>query len=186
MKEMKMTKIMLCSMGVVMFVLGSLTLSIPTLALTTLSLIFGFGFVVSGIFCLISFFSEKDILSNPAWVLIQAFLDIFIGIFLLWNLGPTAVAVTYIVAFWILFGGIAKFSAAFMLRKTGADKWWIVLINGVLGILTAFIMMFFPFAGSAVLVAIIGIFLALYGILIFLESSTIKIFELKKTDKISA
>ena len=83
MEELKLTKIMLCIMGGIMFVLGVLTLAIPELSLTAMALMLGGGFVVTGVFCLISFFSEKEILLSPGWVLIQGILDIFIGFFFL-------------------------------------------------------------------------------------------------------
>lgn len=179
MQNMKTAKIMLCIMGVVMFILGVVTLVLPMITLTTLALMLGGGFVIAGIFCLLSFFSEKEILLSPGWVLIQGVLNIFIGIFLLWNLGPTIVAIPYIVAFWMMFSGISKFSASFILRKIGAERWWLVLINGILGILISFLMMFFPFFGASFLVILIGMYLIIYGILVFVESFTVKTPELK-------
>jgi uncharacterized membrane protein HdeD (DUF308 family) len=179
MKNLKTAKRMLCIMGVVMFIMGVATLILPAAALTTVALMLGCGFVVAGIFCLISFFSEKEILLNPGWVLIQGILDIFIGFFLLWNLGPTIVAIPYIVAFWMMFGSIAKFAASFNLNRLGVDKWWLVLINGLLGIFISFLVMFFPFFGSSFLVALIGMYLMVYGILIFADSVMSKIPELK-------
>jgi uncharacterized membrane protein HdeD (DUF308 family) len=174
MKDLKMAKIMLCIMGIVLLVLGALTLALPMLTLTTLALILGGGFVISGIFCLVSFFSEKDILKNPGWVLVHGILDIVIGIFLLWNLGPMIVSIPYIVAFWMMFGGIAKFSASFTLRKMGEDKWWALLANGMLGILISFLMMFFPFFGIGFLVVMIGTYLVINGVLIFFEAAAAK------------
>ena len=169
---------MLCIFGVTMFVLGIFTLVLPGVTLTRIALMLGCGFVVAGIFCLISFFSEKEILLNPGWVLNQGILNIFIGIFLLWNLGPTIVAIPYILAFWMMFGGISKFTASFSLKRLGADKWHLVLINGSLGIFISFIMMFFPFFGPSFLVALAGIYMMIYGILVFVEAATVKTFEI--------
>lgn len=183
MKSLKTAKLMLCIMGAVMFIMGAATLLMPAAALATIAMMLGGGFVVAGIFCLISFFSEKEILLNPGWVLVQGILNIFIGIFLLWNLGPTIMSIPYIVAFWMMFSGITKFSASFNLKRLGADKWWIVLVNGIIGIFISFLMMFFPFFGAGFLVALIGIYLTVYGILIFVESFTAKVPELNNIVK---
>lgn len=174
MQNMGTAKIMLCIMGVVMFVLGVITLILPKIALTTLALMLGGGFVITGIFCLLASFAEKEFNLNPAWVFIHGVLNIFIGIFLLWNIGAAVVTVPYIIAFWMMFSGISKFAAAFNLKVIGYERWWLGLINGVLGIMIAFVMLFFPFFGSAVLMAMAGIYLIFYGILVFAESFSIK------------
>lgn len=179
MEELKLTKIMLCIMGGIMFVLGVLTLAIPELSLTAMALMLGRGFVVTGVFCLISFFSEKEMLLSPGWVLIQGILDIFIGFFLLHNIGTAIIAVPYILAFWMVFGGIAKFSSSFVLRKTAVDKWWMPMLNGLLGIMTSFLIVFFPFFWAGLIIILTGLYLIIYGVLIFIESLTSKSPELK-------
>ncbi|MCL2143998.1 MAG: DUF308 domain-containing protein [Endomicrobia bacterium] len=179
MESFKTSKIMLCVMGVLMFILGLVALTFSKITLAAFALILGGGFVVAGIFCLMSFVSEKEILQNPNWVLIEGILNIFFGFFLLWNLGPRIVGVLYVIAFWMMFSGISKFAASFSLKRFGADKWWLVLVNGLLGIFTSCIIMFFPFFGTGFLTVLAGMYLMICGILICAESATVKIQDLK-------
>jgi uncharacterized membrane protein HdeD (DUF308 family) len=172
------SKILLCIMGAVMFILGVFVLLLMMSNLKMLALTVGVGFIVAGIFCLLSFFSEKEILLNPGWVLIQGFLNIFMGFFILWNLRPNTVTITYIIAFFFFFSGISKFSASFVLKRIGFDKWQLVLINGAFGLFISCLIVFFPFFGTKFSLALAGLYLMVYGVLVAAESLTTKTPEL--------
>ena len=177
MKNLSRSKILLCIMGVVMFILGVAALLLLS-KLKILSLTLGGGFIIAGVFCLLSFFSEKEILLNPGWVLIQSFLNIFMGFFILWNLGPGVVTITHVIAFWIMFSGISKFAASFVLKRFGFDKWQLVLINGASGLFISCLIAFFPFFGTKFSMALAGIYLMGYGALVVAGSLTTKTPEL--------
>ena len=56
---MKTAKMMLCVVGIIMFVLGLTVLFFPSLTFTNLSFIIGGVFVFTGVFHLLSFFRKK-------------------------------------------------------------------------------------------------------------------------------
>lgn len=172
MKKFKAAKVLFCITAVLMVVLGILTLKMPGEALLTLGLLLGCGFVITGIFCLIAFFGAKDKIFRSGWTLVQGILDVIIGIFLLVNWKVAVIAIPFIVAFWMLFSGIARIAGSIDLKGLGLKNWWLVLITGILAIIVSVLILFYPVAGAFATVLIIGIYLIIYGILIFVETVT--------------
>ncbi len=175
MKNLKAARVLLCIMGILMIVLGILMLLLPGVTLLTVALILGIGFLITGIFCVIAFFAERGIFESSGWTLVQGILDILIGVLLLYNLKATVIAIPFIVAFWMLFSGIMRISVSIDLKKTGLKKWWVVLVNGILAFLVALIMFFSPVAGAIFVVALLGAYFIVYGIMVFVETVSVKL-----------
>jgi len=92
-------------------------------------------------------------------VLITGILWIILGMFVLQAHYDSAKAIGYLVAFWLIFGGVAEFVAA----AIGIGWRWLHAILGVLFILGGFAALAAPFQTFMVLAALIGIFLIFKG-----------------------
>ncbi|ACC97891.1 Uncharacterized conserved protein [Elusimicrobium minutum Pei191] len=150
--------------GILSLVLGILVLVYPGLTLVTLAFILGVGILCTGIVQLSGYITNKEMLTKPGWTLVVALLDIFIGIFLLANLGGAAMAIPFVVGFWAMFVSITKIAASASFRELGFKNWWVVLISGFLGLILSFFIMFCPTFGALVVIVYIGVYLIFVGI----------------------
>ena len=94
------------------------------------------------------------------WVLlVTGILWILIGLFVLQAHYDSAALVGYLIAFWLIFAGVAEF-----VEVAALDGWkWLHAIVGVLFLLGGFAALTSPFQTFMVLAALIGFFLVLKG-----------------------
>jgi hypothetical protein len=94
------------------------------------------------------------------WVLlVTGILWILVGLFVLQAHYGSAVAIGYLVAVWLIFGGVAEFMEA---GVSEGWRWWHVLL-GVLFVIGGIAALFSPFQTFMVLGALFGIFLVVKG-----------------------
>lgn len=172
---MKAAKVFLCISGIIMFLLGIVSLAMPEAVILTLAIVLGIGFLLTGILEILAFFIEKKELVSPGWTLFQGIIDVLAGVLILLNIPATVIMLPIIFGFWILFSGISRIVISFHLKKTGIDKWWVVLITGILAFIISMIVLIYPFAGAALIVAFIGGSLMAYGSMLFIETITTKL-----------
>ena len=95
------------------------------------------------------------------WVLlVTGILWILIGLFVLQAHYSSAVAIGYLVGFWLIFAGVAEFV------ETGVERsgWrWLHAVLGVLFVVGGILALMSPFQTFTVLAALIGIFLIIKG-----------------------
>ena len=79
-------------------------------------------------------------------LLIEGVIGILFGIVTLFWPGLTALALLYVVAFWVIFTGIARIVMAIMLRLMIANEWSITL-SGVLSVILGIVLILLPGTG---------------------------------------
>jgi uncharacterized membrane protein HdeD (DUF308 family) len=94
------------------------------------------------------------------WVLlVTGILWILIGLFVLQAHYGSAVAVAYLVAFWLIFAGVAEF-----MEVGVSEGWrWLHIVLGIVFLGGGVFALFSPFQTFMVLAALIGIFLVIKG-----------------------
>jgi uncharacterized membrane protein HdeD (DUF308 family) len=94
------------------------------------------------------------------WVLlVTGILWILIGLFVLQAHYGSAVAVAYLVAFWLIFAGVAEF-----MQVGISEGWrWLHIVLGIVFVIGGVFALFSPFQTFMVLAALIGIFLVIKG-----------------------
>ncbi len=94
------------------------------------------------------------------WVLlVTGILWILIGLYVLQAHYGSAVAVAYLVAFWLIFAGVAEF-----IEVGVAEGWrWVHVVLGILFVIGGIAALLSPFQTFMVLAALIGIFLVVKG-----------------------
>jgi len=94
------------------------------------------------------------------WVLlVTGILWILIGLFVLQAHYESAVAIGYLVGFWLFFAGVAEF-----IEAAAVDAWrWVHIVFGVLFVIGGVAALTSPFQTFTVLAALIGFFLVIKG-----------------------
>ena len=153
--------------GILLLLLGVLAMVYPDITLGIIILLFGAIILVEGIFLVIGAIMVKA--EDPMWVvlLIGGIISIILGgIILAWP-DLTARVVLFLIGAWALIVGLINLMWAIKVRKneevTGKG---IHAVFGIIGISFGLICIVWPDETVLTLVVIIGIFMAIMGILL--------------------
>jgi uncharacterized membrane protein HdeD (DUF308 family) len=153
--------------GIMLLILGVIAMVYPDITLAIIILLFGALILVEGIFLVIGAIMAKA--EDPMWVvlLIGGIVSVALGaIILVWP-DLTARVVLFLIGAWALISGLINLMWALKVRKheevTGKS---VHAIFGILGIAFGIIAIAWPEETAMTIVVIIGIFIALMGILL--------------------
>ncbi|HEX9066850.1 MAG TPA: HdeD family acid-resistance protein [Streptosporangiaceae bacterium] len=159
--------------GIGAIVVGILLLAWPKATLTIAAILIGASLVVAGLLRLIDGFTAHDASGGRrvAHVLI-GLLAIIVGLYCIRHYNVTIAALAIVVGlFWILHGiadiAAGLFGGAFPGRG-------LTIVAGVLSLFAGLIVLFWPTISLTVLVAIIGIWLLVYGLLMTITALTLR------------
>jgi uncharacterized membrane protein HdeD (DUF308 family) len=142
--------------GLVAILFGLAALFWPGLILTVLIVFFGAYALVDGILAVIAAFRSSGHGMRRPLLLIEGVIGILFGLLALFWPGLTALALLYIVAFWVILSGIARIAMAIMLRREIENEWSIAL-SGVLSVILGIVLVLLPGAGLLAYTWLIGI-----------------------------
>ncbi len=134
--------------GVVLLVLGATAIALPLLATLTLTIVFGWLFLVSGVMGLVSTFMMRQ---APGfwWSLISAVLGIAVGLLLLASPVSGAVSLTILLVVFFVIEGVASIMFALDHKRELSGKWGWMLVSGIVDLVLASII-FAGLPGTAV------------------------------------
>lgn len=108
---------------------GIICLAVPGITEVTVAIAYGVILLVSGIADIVIFAVWGPQMLGAGWLLLDGILTILLSLFLLFNMGFTALALPYIFGMWVMFSGISKFVNSFDLRRFGVRGWgWIMAL----------------------------------------------------------
>ena len=134
--------------GLVAILFGLAALFWPGLILAVLIVLFGAYALVDGVLAVIAAFRSSGRGMRRPLLLIEGAIGILFGILALLLPGLTALALLYIIAFWVILSGIARIVMAIMLRREIENEWSIAL-SGVLSVVLGIVLILLPGAGLA-------------------------------------
>ena len=125
----------------------------------------GWALLLSGVFSVAAYCTQKDELFGANWILFDGILDIVLGILLLIYPVSAFVAGVFLTAMslWIIFKGITVMLNSVHARTV--DKgWYLLLIVGILLTLFGILSLFKPIVAAVTISIILGVFLISDGI----------------------
>ena len=149
--------------GLVAILFGLAALFWPGLILAALIVFFGLYALVDGILAIIAAFRSSGQGMRRLLLLIEGVIGILFGLLALFWPGLTALALLYIIAFWVILSGIARIVMAIMLRQEIENEWSIAL-SGVLSVILGIVLLFLPGAGLVAYTWLLGILALAVGI----------------------
>ncbi len=161
----KSTKIWMCLGGCSLVVLGILCILYPGGTLLSLAWALGLMLVVSGCSTFGAWATLRRINPFSGLTFLAALLQVFLGIVLLINPAPLAIAIPFVFAFWVLYEGLNLLLDSLNYKRLGFSKWWLLCLLSVLVICAGCYGLFYDPAASATTVAwLVGIGIILDGI----------------------
>jgi uncharacterized membrane protein HdeD (DUF308 family) len=149
--------------GIIAVLIGLLALFMPAATFTALVMLLGVFMLVTGLFTIITAIAQRDVYENWGWLLASGIVSAGIGILTFVYPMATGVALIYLVAFWALLMGIAEIAIAIQLRREITGEGWFIAA-GVLSVLFALLILFYPIAGAYTLTVIFGIYALIAGV----------------------
>jgi uncharacterized membrane protein HdeD (DUF308 family) len=149
--------------AVALMVLGALAIIFPFFTGVAVGIFVGWVLIMVGVIGLISAFAGRAH-AHLGWSIASAVIALLAGTLMLFHPLLAAVALTVILAAYLLFDGVALVALGLDQRKRGVARWGWVTASGAFDILLALLLLLFSGAGSAVFIGfIVGIDLIVAG-----------------------
>jgi len=147
-----------------LIVLGALAIIFPLFTGIAIAILLGWLLIIVGLLGLISAFAGREH-AHFGWSIASAIIAILAGLLLLLHPLFAAVALTLLVAAYLLFDGVTLIGLGMDQRKRGVLRWRWVAGSGIVDILLAILILTLSGVGSAALIGVIvGIDLIAAGI----------------------
>lgn len=150
-----------------LFVFASLVaFADPGSNLVAIAMTIGFIAIVKGF---IAIFMRKDITTytgdKPTGLLVLGILDIIIGLYLLFNLSATVLALPYVFAIWFIVDAIIMLVNADYAKLISQEYYTFTIIMNILKIFLGIALFFNPFASILTISFLVGFYFMLAGML---------------------
>lgn len=155
--------------GVAALIFGLLVLFAPAISLAVLVIYFGALSLVDGFAAVATAVENRR--GEQHWVgfLVSGLLGIAVGVVTFIWPGVTALALVYLIAFWAIVIGLGEIAAAIRIRRMVTGE-WVLLLAGTLSVVFGVLIALFPGAGALALVAWLGWFAFVVGVLRIVEA----------------
>jgi len=141
--------------GVVMLLIGALSVMMPILASVTIEFVLGGLLIISGITLGASSFHSRA-LGGGLIRALEALLFIFLGLYLFKHPIAGAAIMSLVVASFFIIGGVFRIIAALQMRNTSGWIW--ILISGITGLLLGcYVYSIWPIQSAVFLGVIFGV-----------------------------
>ena len=139
--------------GLLLITAGVAIFSRPVEGYAGLSILF--SMIILGVGLTQIFFSlgNSDVLKGWGWTFASGIIDIVIGIYLLSYPIITMATLPYFVGFWLFIRSFYLMGSSFDLKSLGVPGWGWLLTGGVLLVILAFVILYYPAAGALSIVA---------------------------------
>ncbi len=159
------TKILMCLAGAALVALGVLCIIYPGDTLLTLAWALGLMLIVSGCSTFGAWATFRAFNPFSGLTFLAALMQVLLGIILIINPAPLAIALPFIFAFWVLYEGIGLLLDSFNYKRLGWSKWWLLCLISILVIVAGCYGLFCdPIASANVLAWLVGIGIILDGV----------------------
>lgn len=151
----------LVALGIALVILGIIAIG-ASVATTIISVIlFGWLLIIAGVFETIHSFWQMRGWSGFLWALLVGILHLVLGFIIIANPAASAQALTLVIAFFLIFGGIFRIVTAVTARF---QNWGWLFFNGVIVLLLGIsIWRHWPYSGLWVIGLFIGVEMLLNG-----------------------
>ena len=149
----------------ILFIAGSIILIFnPIESYGVLAIVFAVFMFIGGILEIFFSVTNRKILPAWGWYLTLGILDLILGFFLLIYPAMSAAIIPYLLAFWLMFRGFSIVGSSVELQQFGNRSWGWYLALGVLSVLCAIGIIFFPTAGALSVIYILAFSFLFLGV----------------------
>ncbi|MEM9671101.1 MAG: HdeD family acid-resistance protein [Cyclobacteriaceae bacterium] len=156
---------MLVLKGALLIIFAVLAFVNPTLTAATLAIWFSILIIADGVFTIIAAIQSWQQREDKWLILAEGGISLLLGLLLFFMPGVTLLVISFTIAFWFIFSGVARIAMAIQLRKEIKGEGWLIL-GGVLSVLFGLLIFARPILGYGSLMWIIGFCSLLAGVVL--------------------
>lgn len=147
--------------GIVAIVFGIMAITSPVSAAAALAWGMGVVALVEGVISLLALF-DKSVVISKGWLALYAIASLLFGVLAIANPIATASVLLFLLAAWLIVGGIFRIVFAIQVRKEIEGE-WLLILSGLLAIVLGVMFVINPLAGIVVTTLWIGVGALIYG-----------------------
>lgn len=152
-------------LGILFIITSLISFQDPAGNLLAIVIIFGFFAILKGVFEIFVRNRMKYLLGYKAYTpIILGIIDIFIGVYLLFNLNIGIAILPVVFAIWFIFDSIFGLFTLDFAKQVSTGYFWFTLIVDILGIILGFILLFNPLSSALTLSFLVGFYFMMFGI----------------------
>lgn len=144
--------------GALLLIVGAICVFWPGVSIVTVAIVVGCALIAACIFDFIVYFRTRGTAVHSGWTIVNAVLDLILGVLFLINPVIAAEVITIFAGWLLVCYGIFAIVMSVGLRKA-SDKWWLVLLNGIVSILCGILF----FVSPAFFAIYLGAFIMVRG-----------------------
>ncbi|MEG0158608.1 MAG: DUF308 domain-containing protein [Carnobacterium sp.] len=153
-------------LGILFILVSLISFQNPASNLIAIVAVFGISAILKGIFeIVVRRKSHKNIGTKSTHLIVIGILDIVIGLFLLFNMTASLIALPYVFAFWFIFDSIGELMTSGAIKQLNFGLYWFTIIINILGIAVGFMLLFNPISSALTLAFLVGFYFMVSGIL---------------------
>lgn len=157
--------------GLIFIAMAVWTFKEPEESYVALAFLFSLSFVISGLSDSIFSIANRKVVDGWGWGLAMGLITLIAGILMLMNPNISILTLPFYVGFIVLFRSMNAIGTALDLKSFGILDWGNLMIIGIIGVFTAFILLWNPiFAGLSIIVwtgialLVMGIYSIIYAL----------------------
>lgn len=167
--------------GILLIAVGIYTYATPIATYATLTIIFSFSFLFTGLMELAFAFQNQKNIEGWGWYLMGGIFDTIVGFILLAHPSISAVMLPIFIGFTLLFRSMQGLGFAFEHKNYGSNNWGGLAFASALGLIFSLLLIFNPVFAEAYLVVLTSLAFVFVGF-----SAIVLAFQLKKLKNISS
>ncbi len=156
--------------GVLLIILGIMALVYPISTVAVLVMFVGVYALVEGVMTLILGFVNINKDANWWMYVLEGFLGILLGIFVLKWSALSLFLFVYVVGIWILIAGVLRIVASFDKNARKERKSWLLAVAGIVGVALGILLLTNPLSGLVAIPILLGIYGLAIGVLFIVLS----------------
>lgn len=164
-------------LGILFIGLGVLVLFTPISTFLTIAVFLSLTFLISGVVEVVYSITSRKTLGNWGWSLAGGIMTLLLGVLLTARPDLSALFLSFLVGFWLLFRSVMYAVIAIELKDSGMKNWGWIMVFGILGALISFILLWNPLLAGMTFVIWLGFGLISLGIINIITSFSIRKFK---------
>lgn len=156
-----------------MILVSILLIMNPVGVLNVVTIVFGIGVLVEGLFHIVSYFGTEKELRVFSGDLFEGIIATIAGVFILCNKAILISMLPLVIGIWMIIRSIMKLQLAFNLKSAESSNWGWVLVSAIISILLGILIMMNPFGTALTVTVLAGIILLISAIVDLAENLTV-------------
>ncbi|HAX98921.1 MAG TPA: hypothetical protein DCY12_08575 [Candidatus Atribacteria bacterium] len=148
--------------GIAAILFGIMILVWPAISVVAFLRLIGIFAIIGGILVII-----QEMRTKGGWpLLLEGIMSIIVGILVISMPGMSAVVITLLIGFWMLFIGIFQIINLIQFYKVLPNPGkWLIILNGIVSLIFGIVIVSRPLMGVLLVASLIGVYVLLFGVI---------------------